>query len=95
MTTAIVFLQISQTLNPHRYPLDIFASKNGDMKELLRKGTAADLNVYVTMLNNGGIIGCVSAHHIVWRQSVVNRCASAITMMWQMHVCGGCMRSTA
>lgn len=29
------------------------------MKELLRKGTAADLNVYITNLNNGGIIGCV------------------------------------
>lgn len=29
------------------------------MKVALRKGTAADLNVYITSLNNGGIIGCV------------------------------------
>ena len=30
------------------------------MKELLRKGSAADLNVYITNLNNGGIIGCAA-----------------------------------
>jgi hypothetical protein len=42
-----------------RCPLDIFGAENANMKELLRKGTAADLNVYITNLNNGGIIGCV------------------------------------
>jgi hypothetical protein len=42
----------------YRCPLDIFGAENANMKELLRKGTAADLNVYITSLNNGGIIGC-------------------------------------
>jgi hypothetical protein len=41
-----------------RYPLDIYSAENGNMKELLHRGTQADLNIYVTTLNNGGIIGC-------------------------------------
>jgi hypothetical protein len=28
------------------------------MKQALRRGGPADLNIYVTQLNNGGIIGC-------------------------------------
>ena len=44
-----------------RYPLDIFSGENGNMKELLHRGTQADLNIYITTLNNGGIIGCGSA----------------------------------
>lgn len=40
-----------------RYPLDIFSQANTDMKMLLHRGTQADLNAYITMLNNGGIIG--------------------------------------
>jgi hypothetical protein len=32
------------------------------MKQALRKGGPADLNIYVTQLNNGGIIGCGSRH---------------------------------
>ena len=41
-----------------RYPLDIFGAGNAAMKQALRKGGPADLNIYVTQLNNGGIIGC-------------------------------------
>lgn len=40
-----------------RYPLDIFSQAKADMQKRLRKGGPADLNIYVTMLNNGGIIG--------------------------------------
>ena len=36
------------------------------MKELLHRGTQADLNIYVTTLNNGGIIGCgLAPQHIL------------------------------
>lgn len=48
---------LSFSLTAHRYPQDIFSQGNNDMKTLLRQGSAADLNVYVTILNNGGIIG--------------------------------------
>ena len=41
-----------------RYPLDIFGAENANMKQALRRGGPADLNIYVTQLNNGGIIGC-------------------------------------
>ena len=41
-----------------RYPLDIFGAGNAAMKQALRRGGPADLNIYVTQLNNGGIIGC-------------------------------------
>lgn len=44
-----------------RYPLDIYSAENGNMKELLHRGTQADLNIYITTLNNGGIIGCAPA----------------------------------
>ncbi len=43
-----------------RYPMDIFSQAMNDMKYVMHKGGAADLNLYVSNLNNGGIIGCAS-----------------------------------
>lgn len=43
-----------------RYPLDIFSANKGDMQKRTRTKGAADLNIWVTMLNNGGIIGCAA-----------------------------------
>jgi hypothetical protein len=64
-----------------RYPLDIFSAENGNMKELLHRGTQADLNIYITTLNNGGIIGCAGpVAQPQWRTeycpwAVVPRCS--------------------
>jgi hypothetical protein len=42
-----------------RVGLDIFSAAKGEMQLATRKGNGADLNVWVTTLNNGGIIGWV------------------------------------
>lgn len=47
----------SHTLSTDRYPLDIFSANKGNMQKATRTKRAADLNIWVTMLNNGGIIG--------------------------------------
>jgi hypothetical protein len=37
--------------------LDIFSANKADMQRRTRTKGAADLNIWVTQLNNGGIIG--------------------------------------
>ena len=41
--------------------MDIFSQQMNDMKLAVHVGGAADLNIYVSQLNNGGIIGCAGA----------------------------------
>ncbi len=43
--------------------MDIFSQAMIDMKYVMHKGGGADLNLYVSNLNNGGIIGCAAVKH--------------------------------
>lgn len=47
--------------------MDIFSQAMIDMKYVMHKGGGADLNMYVSNLNNGGIIGCANLYNAVGR----------------------------
>jgi hypothetical protein len=44
------------------------------MKQALRKGGPADLNIYVTQLNNGGIIGCAAPSPVISAARACTEC---------------------
>lgn len=46
---------IRRIVSPRYSPIDVYSPGFMTMKSNLRKGTPADLNVYVTKFNNGGV----------------------------------------
>jgi hypothetical protein len=44
-----------------RYGLDLGSAAKGEMQVATRQGNGADLNIWVTSINSGGVIGWVCA----------------------------------
>ncbi len=67
--------------------MNIFDQTHNDMKVALHVGGAADLNIYVVQLNNGGIIGCARnswALFLLPRPSAALSLGSAVPLPQQL-----------